>query len=147
MGNVALKIQIRQTGFEKLGLVQRILKVLPRTASGYCSLYATSSPVCEQIPSGLTFPRFMLRERVAGQSKNLALSANGQTVYFYSHCCERVTGDTSAMVLFLNGMFILNTEIISTGCCGMRGGFGYLHSNLSKKFSAHCAPASQKRHF
>ncbi len=76
---------------------------------------------------------FLLHEHVAGRLKSPALPANDQTVYFHPHCHERVTGNASAMVVFLNSMFGLNAEIISTGCCGMGGGFGYRHSSLSKR--------------
>ena len=71
---------------------------------------------------------FLLHEHTAGRLQNMILPASGSTIYFHPHCHERMTGNTSAMVLFLENMFGLKVGIISTGCCGMGGSFGYRYS-------------------
>lgn len=76
---------------------------------------------------------FLLHEHVADRPQSLALPASDRTVYFHPHCHEREMGNAPAVVIFLNSMFGLKAEIVSTGCCGMGGSFGYRHSKLSEK--------------
>ncbi len=76
---------------------------------------------------------FLIREHAAGRLQKIALPTSDCPVYFHPHCHERATGSTSAIGMFLNIMFGLKAEIVSTGCCGMGGSFGYRYSELSKK--------------
>ncbi len=74
---------------------------------------------------------FLLGEHVAGRLQLMVLPAEYQAC-FHPHCHERVTGNTPATVKLLDSMLGIKTEIISTGCCGMGGSFGYRHSKLSE---------------
>ena len=75
---------------------------------------------------------FLLREHAAGRLRQMVLPATSSTVYFHPHCHERATGSSHATPILLKAIFGLKTEIISTGCCGMGGSFGYRHSDMSK---------------
>ncbi len=76
---------------------------------------------------------FLLHEPAAGRLKNLVLQGDERPVYFHPHCHERVMGSIPAMAVFLNNVLGRKAEIISTGCCGMGGSFGYRHSMMSKQ--------------
>lgn len=76
---------------------------------------------------------FILREHVTGQLEKVNVQATNRAVYFHPHCHERAAGGISTMKTLLNNVFGLSAEIISTGCCGMGGSFGYQHGELSKK--------------
>ncbi len=74
---------------------------------------------------------FLLGEHVAGRLQRRVLPVEYRAC-FHPHCHERVTGKTPATVKLLDSMLGIKTEIISTGCCGMGGVFGYRHSKLSQ---------------
>lgn len=76
---------------------------------------------------------FLLREHAAGLLESPALQAPARPVYFHPHCHERAAGGVSTMKTLLNTVFGLSAEIISSGCCGMGGSFGYKYAELSRK--------------
>lgn len=76
---------------------------------------------------------FLLREHAAGQLQGTVLQAPARTVYFHPHCHERAAGGASTMKDLLNTVFGFSAEIVSSGCCGMGGSFGYTHDELSRK--------------
>lgn len=75
---------------------------------------------------------FLLHEHKADRLRHMAFPAINHPVYFHPHCHERAMGNPNAMAVLLDAMFGFKAEIISTGCCGMGGDFGYRHSSLSK---------------
>ena len=75
---------------------------------------------------------FLLHEHKAGRLRQKTFPAINHPVYFHPHCHERVMCNPNAMAVFLDALFGIKAEIISTGCCGMGGDFGYRHSSLSK---------------
>lgn len=76
---------------------------------------------------------FLAHEHTAGRLKNQTLQDGDRPVYIHPHCHERAAGSTSTMIKVLTTVFGLRVEIISTGCCGMGGSFGYRYNELSKK--------------
>jgi Fe-S oxidoreductase len=76
---------------------------------------------------------FLLHEHLASQLRSLNFSPIDRPVYFHPHCHERVKTKSLATVAVLDALFGLKAKIISTGCCGMGGRFGYCHSELSTK--------------
>ncbi len=76
---------------------------------------------------------FLVHEHAAGRLQSQTLPASGRLVNVHPHCHERAAGSASAMVKALTNVFGLRTTIISTGCCGMGGSFGYRYSEMSKK--------------
>lgn len=76
---------------------------------------------------------FLLHEHAAGRLQSVAMLTKDKPVYFHPHCHERATGNTSVTAKLLQIVFGLEAKIVSTGCCGMGGSFGYRHSKLSKE--------------
>ncbi len=77
---------------------------------------------------------FLVHEHAAGRLQRQTLPTGDRAmVNIHPHCHERAVGSASAMVKALTNVFGLRTTIISTGCCGMGGSFGYRYSELSKK--------------
>lgn len=76
---------------------------------------------------------FLLHEHTAGRLQSVAILTKDKPVYFHPHCHERATGNASVTAKLLQIVFGLEAKIVSTGCCGMGGSFGYRHSKLSKE--------------
>jgi FAD/FMN-containing dehydrogenase/Fe-S oxidoreductase len=74
---------------------------------------------------------FLLHEHAAGRLQDQVAQASDYSINVHPHCHERASGGASTMVKLFAEVFGLRTEIISTGCCGMGGSFGYHHDELS----------------
>jgi FAD/FMN-containing dehydrogenase/Fe-S oxidoreductase len=75
---------------------------------------------------------FLVYEHAAGRLQKLTFPASNPPVNVHPHCHERAMASASTMIELLINVFGLRAEIISTGCCGMGGSFGYRYSELSK---------------
>lgn len=87
----------------------------------------------ELIARCVLLDEFLLREHVAGRLQRPVLQETSRPVYFHPHCHERATGGVANMQALLSTVFGLRAEIVSSGCCGMGGSFGYQHGELSSK--------------
>lgn len=88
-------------------------------------------------PSGLAarcvlLDEFLVHEYATGRLQGqIVWAGTHPQVNVHPHCHERAAGGVSTMVKLFKIMFGLQAEIVSTGCCGMGGGFGYRHRQLS----------------
>ena len=76
---------------------------------------------------------FLVHEHAAGRLQRQTVPVSDRTVKIHPHCHERATSNAPTTVNLLDVVFGQRAEIVSTGCCGMGGTFGYRHRELSKK--------------
>jgi len=76
---------------------------------------------------------FLLQEYAEGRLKSRSLPEGNREVNVHPHCHERNIAAHSSMVDMLSAVFGLRAHIVSSGCCGMGGAFGYRHYDLSGK--------------
>lgn len=96
------------------------------------ALLGNAWPV-ELIARCVLLDEFLLREHSAGRLERLVLQETGRPVYFHPHCHERAMGGVANMQALLSTLLGLKAEIVSSGCCGMGGSFGYRHGELSSR--------------
>lgn len=72
-----------------------------------------------------TIEEFLAHEFQVGHIKSNQFTDNGKEIKIHGHCYQKSLSSQAFLQTVLSIPINYNTELISSGCCGMAGSFGY----------------------